>query len=74
MHVRRSRVNDTLGNPLVIKIRVFFAKDEILQERRASRIGPKRVFIIAKRDPLVRGKHWMLATDDLVQLACDGWL
>src|SRR5664279_3804587 len=29
MHARRSRVNDTLGNTLVIEMRDFFAKDEI---------------------------------------------
>src|SRR5450756_693261 len=69
MHARRSRVNDTLGNTLVIEMRDFFAKDEILQKRRAVRIGPERVLIIEKRDALVRGERGMLSTSDLVQLA-----
>jgi hypothetical protein len=69
MRACRSRVNDTLGNTLVIEMRDFFAKDEILQKRRAARIGPERVLIIGKRDALVRGERGVLATSDLVQLA-----
>src|SRR5450759_383736 len=43
MRARRSRVNDTLGNTLVIKMVDFFAEDEILQQCRAARIGLERV-------------------------------
>jgi hypothetical protein len=50
-------------------MRDFFAKDKILQKRRAARIGPERVLIIGKRDALVRGERGVLATSDLVQLA-----
>jgi hypothetical protein len=56
MRACRSRVHDPLGNTLVIEMRDLFAKDEILQKRRAVRIGPQRVLIIGKRDALVRGE------------------
>jgi hypothetical protein len=69
MHARRPRVNDTLGNTLVIEMGDFLAEDEILQKRRAARIGPERVLIIGKRDTLVRGQRGVLSTRDLVQLA-----
>src|SRR5659263_665085 len=74
MHARRSRVNDPLGNPLVIEMRDFFAKDEIFQKRRAVRIGPERVLIIGKRDALVRGERGVLSTRGLVQLAAGSQL
>jgi hypothetical protein len=74
MRARRSRVNDTLGNALVIEMRDFFAKDEILQKRRAARIGPERVLIIGKRDTLVRGKRGVLPARGLVQLAAGSQL
>jgi hypothetical protein len=67
-------VNDTLGNTLVIEMRDFFAKDEILQKRRAARIGPERVLIIGKRDALVRGERGVLSTSDLVQFAAGSQL
>ncbi len=41
MHARRPRVNDTLGDTLVIEMRDFIAKDEILQKCRAVPIGPE---------------------------------
>src|SRR5665811_1832680 len=74
MHARRSRVNDTLGNTLVIEMRDFFAEDEIFQKRRAVRIGPERVLIIGKRDALVRGERGVLSTRGLVQLAAGSQL
>jgi hypothetical protein len=74
MRARRSRVNDTLGNTLVIEMCDFFAKDEILQKRRTMWIGPERVLIIGKRDALVRGERGVLSTSDLVQLAAGSQL
>src|SRR5450756_178166 len=69
MRARRTRVNDTLGNTLVIEMGDFFAEDEILQKRRTAPIGPVRVLIIGKCDALVRGERGVLATSDVVQLA-----
>src|ERR1035441_1186381 len=69
MRARRSRVNDTLGNTFVIEMGNLFAKDEILQKRRATRIGPERVLIIGERDALVRGERGVLSTSGLVKLA-----
>ena len=62
-------MDDTLGNALVIEMSDFFAKDKILQKRRAARIGPEGVLIIGERDALVRGERGVLSTSDLVQLA-----
>src|ERR1035437_8553742 len=69
MHARRSRVNDTLGNALVIEMCNFLAEDEILQKRRATRIGPERVLIVGNREALVRGERRVVSTSDLVQFA-----
>jgi len=55
MHAGRTRVNDALGNALVIEMGDFFAEDEILQQRWAARIGSERVLIIGKRD-MLRGR------------------
>ena len=71
MRARCSRMNDTFRNALVIEMRDFVAKDEILQERRAARIRPERVLIIGERDALVSGERRMASARDLVQLtAC----
>src|ERR1035437_2291538 len=66
MRARRARVNDTLGNALVVEMRDFVAKDEILQERRAAGIGPERVLIIGEYDALVGGERRMASPCDLV--------
>jgi len=47
MHACGTRVNDTLGNPLVIEMCNFFAQDEVFQQRRPARVGAQRVLIIA---------------------------
>ena len=71
MRARCSRMNDTFRNALVVEMRDFVAKDEILQERRAARIRPERVLIIGERDALVSGERRMASARDLVQLtAC----
>src|SRR5450759_1703496 len=74
MHARCTRVYDALGNTLVIEMGDFFAEDEILQQRRAMRIGPERVLIIGQRDALVRCERGVLSTSDLVQLAAGSQL
>jgi hypothetical protein len=69
MSARRSRVNDALGNTLVVEMGDLFPKDEILQKRRTARIGLERVLIVGKHDALVRGQRGMLPTSDLVDFA-----
>src|SRR5450759_1276184 len=69
MRARRSRVNDALGDTLMIEMRDLLAQDEILQKRRAARIGPERVLVIGERHALVRGERGVLSNSDLVQLA-----
>src|ERR1035437_8463438 len=68
MRTRRARVHDALGNTLVIEMGDLFAEDEILQKRRAARIGPERVLIIGKCEALVRGERGVTSTSDLVQV------
>jgi hypothetical protein len=46
MNPRGSRVNDALGNTLVVKMRDFFAEDEIFEECRTARIGLEGVLIV----------------------------
>jgi len=69
MRTRRTRVHDALGNTFVIEMGDFFAEDEILQKRRAARIGPERVLIIGKCEALVRGERAVTSTSGLVQFA-----
>src|SRR5450759_134393 len=46
MNPRGSRVNDTLGNTLVVEMSDFFAEDEIFEKRRTTRVGLQRVLIV----------------------------
>src|SRR5450759_5316468 len=74
MRARRTRVNDTLGNTLVIEMVYFFAEDEILQKRRAARIGPERVLIVGDREALIGSERGVLSSSDLVQFAASSRL
>jgi len=69
MHARCARVNDTLGNPLMIEMGDLLTEDEILQQRGAARAGPERVLIIGKCEALVGGERRVPAPRDLMQLA-----
>src|ERR1700691_5183404 len=46
MNPRGSRVNDTFGNTLVIKMCDLLAQDEVFEKHRAARIGLERILII----------------------------
>src|SRR5665647_1391126 len=74
MRTRRPRVNDTLGNTLVIEMGDFLAQDEIFQQRRAARIRPERVLIVGDREALVGSERGVLSSSDLVQFAASSRL
>ena len=63
-----ARMNDTLGNTLMIEVSKYFAEDEIFQKPRASRIGPERILIIGQNNALIRGERGVLSSSNLVQL------
>ena len=62
MYPRRARVNDAFGDALVIEVRDLFTKDEILEQRRAARIGLEGVLIIGNCHALVGGERGVLST------------
>src|ERR1035437_8221821 len=74
MRARRPRVNDALGNALVIKMGDFFAQDEILQQRRAAWVRPERVLIVGDREALVGAERRVLSTSLLVHFAASSRL
>ena len=53
----RPRVNNALGNPLVIEMCNFFAENKILTERRAPGIGPQGILVVGYPNALVRGER-----------------
>ena len=50
---RAARVDDALGNPLVIEVGDLLAEDEVLEQRRAPRADAERVLIVGDRHALV---------------------
>jgi hypothetical protein len=53
---------------------IFFAQDEILQQRRTARIRPERVLIVGDREALVGSERGVLSSSDLVQFAASSRL
>ena len=53
----------------MIEMGDFFAEDEIFQQCGTARMGPERVLIIGKCNPLVGGEWWVRAAGSLMQLA-----
>jgi hypothetical protein len=64
-----ARMNDPLWNSLMIEMRDFFTKDEILQQGRAARIGLERVLIVGNRHTLIGCEPGMIFVGDLVLFA-----
>ena len=62
-------MHDPFGNPLVIKMGDFFAKNEVFQKRGTARICPERVLIVSEWYTLIGGECGVRATGDLMQLA-----
>ena len=52
-----SRVNDPLGNPLVIEVRDLLAQDEIFEQRRSAQPCLQRALIVADGNALVGRQH-----------------
>ena len=49
-------MNDAFRDPLVIEVKYFLPKDEILEQRRAASAGLERILIVGNRDALVGGE------------------
>ena len=47
-------MDDSLRNPLVVKVRDLFSKMEVFQQRRPAVSGLQRILIIIKPQALVR--------------------
>ena len=50
---RAARVDDPLGDALVVEVGDLLAKDEVLEERRATQAGLQRVLIVRDGDALI---------------------
>lgn len=59
MHAGGTGMNNAFWNALVIKVGDLFAEDEILEQRRAARIGPEGILIVRQREALVRREAGM---------------
>ena len=69
MRAITSRVNDAFRNPLVVEMKDFFAKMEILKQRGAARADLQRVLVVGNRSSLRRRHDRYVACGDLMQLA-----
>ena len=66
-----ARVNDALGNALMVEVRDFFPKDEVLQQRLAAQSCLERILIVADGTPwlVVRGRPAARIDPNAVQRA-----
>jgi hypothetical protein len=49
-----ARVDDALGNALVVEMEDLLAEDEILEQRRTAGAEPQAVLVVGDRRPVVR--------------------
>ena len=54
---RAARVDDALGDPLVVEVGDLLAEDEVLEQRRPAQAGLERVLVVADRHALVGGQR-----------------
>ena len=66
MRARTARMNDALGNSLVIEMGDLFAEGEIFQKRRAPVPGLQRVLIVRDDDALIGGERSLRAVSGLM--------
>src|SRR5690606_16049528 len=50
---RSPRVNDPLGDALVVEVRDLLAQDEVLEQRRPAKAGLQRALVVRERHALV---------------------
>ena len=50
---RAARVDDALGNALVVEVRDLLAEDEVLEQRRPAQAGLERVLVVRDRHALI---------------------
>ena len=60
---RSTRMNDPLGNALVVEVRDLLAQVEVLEERRSAQPGLQRVLVVADRHAHVGRQHLPTAVD-----------
>ncbi|MNW03551.1 hypothetical protein D3C71_1995040 [compost metagenome] len=78
---RSSRVDDALGNALMVEVLDLFAQHEILEQGRAAAAGLQRVLVVADRHAVVGRKARVRRRGGLVEFAaftglgvCRGWI
>ena len=69
MRPRAARVDDALGNTLVIEVGDFLAEDEVFEKRGAPAARAQRVLIVGKRRALVRRQGGSARGSALVKLS-----
>ena len=62
-------VDDALGNALVIEVEHFFAKVEVLEQRRAARARPEGILVVCDGNALLGGQNGRVGASHLVRLA-----
>ena len=63
-----ARVDDPLGDALVVEVEDLLAEVEVFQQRRAAGADPQRVLVVGDRDALLRGQYRRIAARRLVGL------
>jgi hypothetical protein len=66
---RTPRVHDAFRNSLMVKVKDFFPKDEILEKSWAARSSSERVLVIGNTNALIRREMVPFFEDCLVGLA-----
>ena len=57
MRRRAARVDDALGNALVVEVRDLLAQDEVFEQRRTAQPGLERVLVVGDRHALIGGQR-----------------
>ena len=52
-----ARVDDALGNSLVVEVRDLFTQNEVFEEGRTAQPGLQRVLVVGNRDALIGGQR-----------------
>jgi hypothetical protein len=62
-------VDDTLGDPFVVKVKNFLPEMEIVDHEGATRANTKRILVICNRCTLRRSKDLVTVFSELVEFA-----
>ena len=64
-----ARVDDPLGDSLMVEVRDFFAQDEILEQHRPALERPQRILVVRDRQSLVGRQYGALVGRELMHIA-----